>query len=191
MEALIECQESQAEKLTRISEEIKASINFTMDALDKTTEQACATLKEVVITPLATPPTSKLTTYADALKNGIPAPHAEILAASKAQTCQVTIKCETTDRYNLSERELILKANIALENMTSEEDFPTGGHFLSARKQKGMKICLELNAQENAEWLKGKKTNQDAFLQLFSTNASFVPKTYKAGGRVHTNHPKR
>ena len=180
MEAIIERQESQAEKLTRISEEIKASIDFFTDALDKATEQACAALKEIAIAPLATPPTSKLATYADALKNGTPAPHAEILAASEAQTRQVTIKCEMTDLYNLSERELVLKANIALENMTSEEDFPTGGRFLSARKQKGMKICLELNAQENAEWLKGKKTNQDAFLQLFGTNASFVPKTYKA-----------
>ena len=157
MESLIEHQESQVEKLTRISEEIKASIDFSTEALNKATEQACTTLKEAAITSLVTPPTSKPATYADALKNGTPVPHAEVLAASEAQTRQVTIKCEMTDLYNLSERELVLKANIVLENMTSEEDFPTGGRFLSTRKQKGMKICLELNAQEIAEWLRGKK----------------------------------
>ena len=179
MEELIARQESQAEKLTRISDEIKTSIDLSTDALEKATEQACTALKELPPPP-AIPPPPRPTIYADALKYGTPALHAEVLAQSEAETRQVTIKCETNDLYNLSEQELVLKANIVIENIAEEEDAsPPGTRFLSARKKKGMKICLELNAQESGEWL-SKKPNQQAFLQHFGVNASLVPKTYKA-----------
>ena len=181
---LIERQETQCDRLENILNAInhtKVAVNNSVGNLDSAVNQAHTALQEATAHPaLGTATATQLSTYANALKNGTPSQHAEILAQSEAQSHQVIIKCDTEDLYDLSEKELVAKANLAIENLLNQgSDVPMGAKFLSARKLTRLRICLKLNSQQNADWLR-KKDNQETFLQNFGANTSFIDNTFRA-----------
>ena len=136
---LVERQETQCDRLKNILDAInytKAAVDNSVGNLDSAVDQAHTALQEATAHPaLSTATATQLSTYANTLKNGIPSQHAEILAQSEVQSRQVIIKCDTEDLYDLSEKELVTKANLAIENLLNQgSDVPVGAKFLSARK---------------------------------------------------------
>ena len=176
LENIIERQETQIEWLSAITNDIKDTTDQSKNAIDKAVEHARTTLEEITILPTTT---ATRDSYADALKNGTPAQHAEVLAQSEAQSRQVIIKNDSNNLHDLTEKELVTKANLPIENMDLIADnLPINFTFLSVRKLRGSKVSYEINTQENAKWLQ-KTENQQLFLQYYNGSATIVQKTYK------------
>ena len=121
---LIERQETQCDRLKNILDAInhtKAAVDNSIGNLDSAVDQVHMALQEAAAHPtLGTATATQLSTYANALKNRTPSQHAEILAQSEAPSRQVIIKCDTEDLYDLSEKELVAKANLAIENLLNQ-----------------------------------------------------------------------
>ena len=176
LENIIERQETQIERLSTITNDIKDTTDQSKNAIDKAVEHTRTALEEITTLPTTT---ATRGSYADALKNGTPAQHAEVLAQSEAQSHQVIIKNDSNNLHDLTEKELVTKANLPIENMgLIADNLPINFTFLSARKLRGSKVSYEINTQENAKWLR-KTENQQLFLQYYDGSATIVQKTYK------------
>lgn len=99
-------------------------------------------------------------TYAAAARRNVPAKHTQVVARGDARRRQVLIdrdpKATGDGDRTLSERELAMKASIALENMGDDgADAPVGGvHFRSARRLQNGGVIFEMNTAEAASWLR-------------------------------------
>ncbi|KAF9803141.1 hypothetical protein IEO21_09754 [Rhodonia placenta] len=102
----------------------------------------------------------ELLTYTAAARRNVPAVHTRVVAQGDARCCQVLIdrdpKAAGDGIHNLSERELVVKASIALDNMGEDgADAPDGGIvFRSARRLKNGGVIFEINTVAAADWLR-------------------------------------
>lgn len=133
-------------------------------------------------------------TYAMALARSPPAAHAASVAKNDSRLRAILLDrrpdAPADDLAQLSEKILVTKANLALENMGDlAADAPVNIRFRSAKKLRNGGIWLELTTQQEADWLK-EPTTLAAFLakwdgglstartQRYSVIAQSVPITF-------------
>ena len=81
---------------------------------------------------------------------------------------------------DLTEKQLVGKANLALGMMMEGEDSrPEGAKFVGANKERGLgRVSYELNTEEVAMWLKVKATMLN-FLSNMGSTMDFKEQSYK------------
>lgn len=125
LQAALEKQDSQIKALETVTNDIKATIHISIDNLGRTSESTRSVLQQVDELVKNTNPTQdRPLSYADALRIGTPAQHAEVLAQGEAQSRQIIIRCPSVTLYNMTEKELVAKANLALDLMRDNENTP-------------------------------------------------------------------
>ena len=83
-----------------------------------------------------------------------------------------------TPTMDLTEKDLVAKANTALDLMEIEDgNRPTQVTLLAARRIQNSNILYQLNSTQAAEWL-WKPTIQKAFLLTFSSMANIGNRLY-------------
>ncbi|KIK76606.1 hypothetical protein PAXRUDRAFT_18080 [Paxillus rubicundulus Ve08.2h10] len=173
LDDIIKQQETQAIILTNLTSEIKDSIDMSTENLDRIVEKVNTTIQDTSAQSEPSRPT-----YAATTKINIPRIHAGVLAKSEAANQLVIIKSSSPSTQELSEKELIAKANMVISLLKdSGTETPDDILFLSARKLRSGAISFELDSAESANWLKGYSRRQE-FLSNFDVNAFFIDKTY-------------
>ena len=123
-------------------------------------------------------------TYADKVKRKVPPTHATAVARADTQKRRIRpIKAMgmVGDGTNdLTEKQLVEKANLAMGMMMEGEDSrPEGSKFIGANKERGLGgVSYELNTEEVAAWLKVKATMLD-FLSNMGSTTDFREQMYK------------
>jgi hypothetical protein len=120
--------------------------------------------------------------YAAATKEGIPTPLVRVLARSEAQACQILIERRslnfTNMLINLTEIQLVTKANLAVEAMTKEDtDIPQNIKFLSARCLPQGGVLYELDSTESAAWFRT-PSNHSKFLDGFGIEVAIRDRAF-------------
>lgn len=174
LEQMTEEQVQQTSILTRLVEETKGTVESSTANLERCVENACAAIRNI---PPQQPPAPQRT-YAGAAKEGIPKLHAEILARSEAKYREVVIKCDSPSVIELTEKEIVTKANLALEPSDEEDPRPGDMTCLSVRRARDTLIILELDRPESVNWLRNPR-NKSSFLKRFGTNATFLERSWK------------
>lgn len=102
--------------------------------------------------------------YADMARKAVPPMHAGMVAKGETQKRRVRLVkatgLETDGMAGLSERQLVEKANLALDMMEEQtEEKPNETRFVGATKLRGAAggAIYEMNSEEAAEWLKGRR----------------------------------
>jgi hypothetical protein len=110
-------------------------------------------------------------TYAAALKGTVPLAHPNTLARAKARSCQILVDKDpnsgTSSLTELTELELVAKANEAVEHMETQESGKEV-RFVGAKKLTNGGIVFDMGTPEAANHIQHHK--QD-FLQRFSASA--------------------
>lgn len=117
---------------------------------------AVKVMKRDISTIVSAPPK----TYADAAKrDSTPAKVAAVADRQETRSRQIiiqkadNIELKDYDLAALNEKELVEKANIALEGIQLIDGYPGGTRFLGARKLKGGDVLLILNSAAAQNWL--------------------------------------
>lgn len=134
-----------------------------------------------------------LKTYASATKEHIPPAHEAIVAKGYQSTKQIImrkdLKANDNTLANLSEIELVAKANTTIDLMGTENfDMPPGTSFVGAKKLHNGNIMYLLNTHDAGRWINQTEV-QKAFMEsyggtaniqsnLYYVIAEFVPTTF-------------
>jgi hypothetical protein len=141
-------------------------------------------------------------TYASAVLASTPPRHAEVVARSQGRSCQILIERNDAargtndDSANLSEKELVDKANLAVTlmgDLAAERPNPESSIFLGAQRRQRGAVLFLTRTPEAAEWLRAPQ-NKAAFLQHyggatalrdrgFPVIVEFVPVQYDPASR--------
>jgi len=102
-------------------------------------------------------------TYADALNSRLPTTHLSTLSRTGVREKQVLVDkdlaAETSQLQDLSEQELVAKANEALESMAAQlTNGLEGPRAVGTRKLRNGGVVYELNSTEAAQWVRSEKT---------------------------------
>jgi hypothetical protein len=134
----------------------------------------------------------KTVTYADAIRNQPPPPqHAITIAKGISMQRQILIDkapdATTNGLSSLTEKELVLKANLAIGFM-EDDAMPEDTAFVGATKLKNGGALLQLNTNKAADWLRGEKATASFLEQMggtstiksrqWNTIVEFVPITF-------------
>jgi hypothetical protein len=110
--------------------------------------------------------------YAAALKGNVPISHPNNLAKAKARAKQILIDTDPQGEQDtlgeLTERELVAKANEAVDNLEEDHDLASIV-FIGAKKLANGGIVFDLDTEEAARWI---QANKNAFTSKFSGTAT-------------------
>jgi hypothetical protein len=120
--------------------------------------------------------------YASVVKASVPPMHATAIAWGEIQKQKVRLVqaagIEVDGLAELTEKELVVKANVALDLMGLQaEDKPERTRFVGASKVKGGAM-YEMNSEEAAVWLKQGNVMK-AFVAKMGSTASYKVQTYE------------
>ena len=134
-----------------------------------------------------------LKTYANATKQHVPTSHEAIIAKGEQTAKQILIqkdpKSNDDTLGNLTEKELVAKANATLELMDTEPlEMPPGVVFVGAKKMRNGNILYQLNSHDAGTWIK-REDVQKTFMENYGGTgkmqnklhyvvAEFVPVTF-------------
>ncbi|KAH0831254.1 hypothetical protein J3R83DRAFT_13883, partial [Lanmaoa asiatica] len=174
LEHSTERQEQQTALLTELHHEMKATLDATVSSLGEIIESA----RESTHNPPRCEETNPYKSYAGVTKENIPRMHAEVLARNEAKEREIVIKCESASTMKLSEKELVYKANLALESTDDADPRPLGMKCLSVRRARENLIILELDRQLSVLWLRSPR-NKRKFFESFGTNATLLDQSFR------------
>jgi hypothetical protein len=110
--------------------------------------------------------------YAAALKGNVPLSHPNNLAKAKARAKQILIDTDPQGEQDtlgeLTEQELVAKANEAVNNLDEDHDL-ANIEFIGAKRLTNGGIVFDLDTEEAARWI---QTNKKAFTSKFSGTAT-------------------
>ncbi|KAJ6525116.1 hypothetical protein B0H19DRAFT_1276208 [Mycena capillaripes] len=162
----------------RLEEEVTGMIQQVEDRLPTTTTTSSNPPLEAPNAPKKTP-----ATYAGvaAAVRHPPPQHAAVLANAQAKDCQIHIErsrdVSTYGHATLNEKELVVKANLALNHVTKEDNTaPPKTTFVGARKLRSGAIVFHLSSATGAEWVRVPK-RITAFLAGIGV-VEFVPVSF-------------
>jgi hypothetical protein len=122
-------------------------------------------------------------TYADATRDrvDVPAEHAATIAKGDIKEKQIVIQADSQEGSQqlaaLSERELVEKANVALDLMSLDPgERPEGAAFVSALKTRAGSVIYALNSDAAAKYLRRDK-NMREFTRHYGGTAMVSPRT--------------
>ena len=123
------------------------------------------------------------TTYADRAKKPIPAVHATMVAKAELQKRKIRLikaaELEGEGLGDLTEKQWVEKANMALELMDAQEEKPNGTCFVGVSKEREEKgVIFEMNSGEAAGWIRDRKV-MAAFLAKMGSTVDFKAHTYE------------
>ena len=158
-------------------EELKQA---TQELAEKTLENNTAV--QATALPWANP-----TTYAMAAQQHIPTALATVVTRGEASNKQMLIQRDlnSTDNmlYSLTEKELVAKANMALDLMGMQAtDRPAGTTFIGAKKLRNGNILYQLNTQDVANWFKQANVKR-AFMENFDGTSNIHNKLFYSGSK--------
>jgi hypothetical protein len=152
--ALLEDQlNSAAKRLYTTYEEARDEMHRTAGAIT----EAADNLATVQIPDLA-----QNQTYANAVLQA-PANHQRAIEKEAAKKKQILIDKEVNSDFNvleLTEQQLVTKANLAMDKMNSEEK-PENARFIGAKILQNGGVVFEVNRNEVAEWIQSANPKQD------------------------------
>lgn len=134
-------------------------------------------------------------TYADAMR-ATPTEHADAIARTELTRRQVVIRRDpdtTTDPLQgLTEKEIVAKANLAVQRIQSEGGNAVGkAEFLHARKTAGGGVVLVVKTEEAARWLRDREVTSKLASAMGGTTkaeaatclvvAEYVPTSFDPG----------
>jgi hypothetical protein len=175
LEKMTEEQVQQTTLLTKLIEETKEMVETSTANLERCVENACAAIWEIPAQQPSPAPTQK---SSGAAKEGLSRLHAKVLARSKVKEREVVIKCDLPSIMELSEKEIVAKANLALEPTDEEDPRPENMNCLSICRARESLIILELDCQESVQWLHLPR-NKYNFLQRFRTDITVIEHSFK------------
>ena len=117
-------------------------------------------------------------TYADKARANIPSTHLMVVVRMQVQRRRIRLVkaagMEGVGLGELSEKQLVEKANLALALMTEEEENrPTPVKFMGANKERGSGgVTFELNSEVAAGWLR-EEASMAKFLSKMGSTADF------------------
>lgn len=187
-------------KLEEFTDGFQASTDQLAQATYELTEKTTDTANKI---PATTTPVQQHNTYASILQQRPDSEQAEIVARTETVDKQILIQKDknATDNslFDLSEKDLVAKANTALDLMGWKgSDKPHNTAFVAARKLRSGGILYNMNSQKAATWLHAPEVKK-AFMDHFDGTsnikdklhyviAEFVPVTYDAGASyAHAN----
>jgi hypothetical protein len=111
----------------------------------------------------------------------IPAEHAATIAKGDMRERQIVVQTDSQasaqSLTSLTEKELVEKANIALELMTTDpREKPAGATFVSALKTKTGSVIYTLNSEPAARYLRKDKTMRE-FIRSYGGTSTAAPRT--------------
>jgi hypothetical protein len=123
-----------------------------------------------------------LKSYASAAKQQVPPAHAAIIAKGEQTAKQILIQKDpkATDNAlsDLTEKELVVKANTTLELMDTEAlEMPPGAAFVGAKKLRNGNVLYQLNTNDAGNWIKSEDV-QKAFMASYGGTASMQNKLH-------------
>jgi hypothetical protein len=158
-------------------EETEETVETSTANLESCVENACAAIRELPAQqPPPPPPTQK--SYSGAAKEGLSRLHAEVLARSEVKGREIVIKCDSPSVMELSEKEITVKANLALEPTDEGDPQPENMTCLNIRHARESLIILELDRLESVQWLRLPR-NKYNFLQCFGTDVTVLERSFK------------
>ena len=122
--------------------------------------------------------------YADSIKKHIPVVHARMVAKAKLQKRKIRlVKALGNDGQglgNLSERQWVDKANVALTLLdVQEENRLEAVNFVGVNKERENRgVIFEMNSGEAAEWLRNRQV-MAAFIAKMGEMVNFKEQTYE------------
>lgn len=199
-----------AVSITRTADEFvettASSVQYLTDAAADAAS-AASQMNEAIKNQAQPPASSPMQTqqqpssYATAVATGTPhhLAHAPTLAREDARSHQVLIDKAPGATHNgledLSEKELVEKARVALELLKQEQNIDMLIQFVGARKLRNGGVIYKMDTAEAARWLKS-NTNISKFLQVFSATsvikqrsypiiADYIPLSFSPTNRAH------
>ena len=175
---MVDRNNSSANVITRVIEEVKDDLHTTVQYMTETAEELVAAAK-LAPTPSPQPP-SQAFTYADAAQQKL---HTVAAAKCLAQTKIVKITPPwddpTASFKDLNEDVLLEKANLTLELIRKLGDtmLPDEADFISARKTAQGHILYEVDSVEMAEWLWSAEGTK-IFVSKFGSDVSLATKPF-------------
>jgi hypothetical protein len=110
--------------------------------------------------------------YAAALKGNVPFSHPNNLAKARARAKQILIDTDPQGEQDtlgeLTEQELVAKANEAISNLEEDHDLASI-EFIGAKKLANGGIVFDLDTEQAAKWI---QANKNAFTSKFSGTAT-------------------
>jgi hypothetical protein len=144
-----------ADRLYRTGEDTRDEILKSVESLNTLADRSDPN-------PLQPQPSNQPLSYAAAASRQLPLSHPSTLARSRVRECQVLIdKNPNSEAYqlaDLNERELVAKANEAMELMCKESpDEGEGAKAIGAKKLRNGGIVFELSSKEASQWVRQEK----------------------------------
>jgi hypothetical protein len=195
-----------ARDITTKIDEIKDGLGKSTDHITEVTQELKNTTHELIektagnnATPhtiTAQPATTTYNTYTTVAQQNMPTALATIVTRGETSNKQMLIQTNPNNTDNalnsLTEKELVTKANTALDLMGIEAtDRPTDTTFIGAKKLRNGNILYQLNTQEAVNWFKlpdvkrafTAKFDSTSNIQnkLFYIIAEFIPTTFEEG----------
>ena len=183
------------DQINDITRQLTTKTNTLHNLVQDVTFSATA-IKNNVLNKATLPAQVSPTSYAAAVQNFTSIEHTDVIARginTDKQLLILTNKTLTsTNPTELTEKDLVAKANTALELMVDQPiDKPTLVTFVAAKKLHNGNVLFQLNSIAAASWLKNPDV-QKAFLLTYSSSANihnklfhviteFVPITLDAG----------
>ncbi|KAG0691533.1 hypothetical protein DFH29DRAFT_1010836 [Suillus ampliporus] len=187
LEKAADSHEGKIVALNSFVNEVRDSIDSTMARLEEVVEKTHATTCETSSETLPTEHTMQNEehgkSYAKTLQARLPKPDSSIMACSEAQARQILVDCksmsETSGLKDLTEAELVRKANTALEGMKAKgKDVPQDASFTSARKLRHGGVIFEVDSIDIKAWLSCQSTSQ-AFSENFGSDTMIKDRTFQ------------
>lgn len=143
------------QKMERAAEKLSATYEEARDEMQRTAEAITEATETLTNAPINTN-TEGPKSYVAAAQMHLPPTHPETLARNTNRKRQILIDKNPGSEFNvqnLTEKELVVKANLAIDNMNPELQI-TGVQFLGAKKLLNGGVVYEMSCDEMAEWIK-------------------------------------
>ena len=123
-----------------------------------------------------------LKSYANVTKQHVPPAHEAIIAKGEQMTKQILIqkdpKSNDESLSNLTEKELVAKANTMLELMDTESlEMPPGVAFIGAKKMCNGNVLYQLNSHDAGHWIQMEDV-QKSFMESYGGTARMQNKLH-------------
>ncbi|KAG1828668.1 hypothetical protein EV424DRAFT_1536412 [Suillus variegatus] len=183
LEKAVDSHEGKITALDSFINEVRDSIDSAMSRLEKAVENTTSNATESQSTQRVEQNGDPGKSYAKALQARLPKPDSSTLARSEAQTRQILIDRKSMDvtsgLKDLTEAELVRKANQALEGMKATgKEVPQDALFTSARKLRHGGVIFEVDSTDTKAWLSCQSTSQD-FSENFGGETMIKNRTFQ------------
>jgi hypothetical protein len=190
----VETMRDAVEHVTIAAKDITGKLNEFNDGFHESAEQLAQATQELTdrTSEKAAPPNSQtndelgiahyLKSYANITKQQVPPAHAAIIAKGEQSAKQILVQKDPKSTDNalsdLTEKELVAKANTTLELMDTEAlEMPPGVAFVGAKKLRNGNVLYQLNTHDAGNWIKSEDV-QKVFMESYGGTASMQNKIH-------------